>query len=110
LLCQGVDQKFISNLLFLDRLDITEPAKVETQQEVIAEALNAYVDSEHKMRNRFAHIMAFLPRLRTLNVLCTQAFSKVQVGLNKNIFFQFFLRFAVLLVYLPRCLDQKTAK
>lgn len=53
---------------------------VDIQQQEIAFALNAYTDSSYKRRNRFACIMSFLPRLRRLNSLCTQAFSQVQVN------------------------------
>ncbi|XP_076800626.1 vitamin D3 receptor B-like isoform X2 [Clavelina lepadiformis] len=69
-------------LFSADRTDIVDQNRVEAQQEIIACALQSYSDST---RNRFASIMAFLPRLRTLNALCTHAFSTVEKTFGDNI-------------------------
>uniref|UniRef100_H2YD29 Uncharacterized protein n=1 Tax=Ciona savignyi TaxID=51511 RepID=H2YD29_CIOSA len=65
-------------LFSADRSDLVDHLRVGAQQEVLALALQAYSETSWKIRNRFAIIMSFLPRLRTLNSLCTNAFSQVK--------------------------------
>jgi hypothetical protein len=66
-------------ILSPDRSLIMDRHKVETQQEQVAVALQAYSENMFRQRYRFPQIMSFLPRLRTLNSLCSNAFSQTQV-------------------------------
>ena len=85
--------------MIADRSEVSVPSQIETQQHKIAFALNAYTDSCYKKRNRFASIMAFLPRLRRLNALCTHAFSQVQVR-TRNVDFCKFIKSLIVLCIL----------
>nr|CAB3264434.1 VDR-a [Phallusia mammillata] len=73
------------SLFSADRAEVKNTHMVEAQQEVIALALQAYTENLYKTRNRFACMMAFLPKLRTLNALCTHAFAEVHKKYNKEI-------------------------
>ena len=75
---------------FTDRSSIADRQKVETQQEQVAIALQAYSENMFRQRYRFPQIMSFLPRLRTLNSLCSNAFSQIQVILIALIFCFYF--------------------
>nr|NP_001071847.1 nuclear receptor [Ciona intestinalis]BAE06747.1 nuclear receptor [Ciona intestinalis] len=72
-------------LFSADRADLVDQQRVENQQEALALCLQAYSESSWKVRNRFAIIMSFLPRLRTLNSLCTTAFSQVKKQFGEEI-------------------------
>jgi len=72
-------------ILSPDRSSIVDRHKVETQQEQVAVALQAYSENMFRQRYRFPQIMSFLPRLRTLNSLCSNAFSQIQKAYPSDI-------------------------
>ena len=67
-------------VLCADRSDVLSSRVIEKQQEAMALALQGYTEAVRQSRNRFARIMSFLPMLRTLNSLCTDAFAQVHVS------------------------------